>query len=36
MDTNYKHLDTLRILRYLQQHKEGTTVDALRKHSIPL
>ena len=33
MDTNYKHLDTLRILRYLQQHKEGTTVDAILQYS---
>ena len=33
MDTNYKHLDTQRILRYLQQHKEGTTVDAILQYS---
>ena len=30
---DYKHLDTQRILRYLQQHKEGTTVDAILQYS---
>ena len=30
---DYKHLDTLRILHYLQQHKEGTTVDAILQYS---
>ena len=30
---NYKYLDTQRILRYLQQHKEGTTVDAILQYS---
>ena len=33
MDTNYKHFDTQRILRYLQQHKEGATVDAILQYS---
>ena len=33
MDENYKYLDTLRILRYLQQHKEGATVDAILQYS---
>ena len=33
MDTNYKHLDAQRILHYLQQHKEGTTVDAILQYS---
>ena len=33
MNTNYKYLDTQRILRYLQQHKEGTTVDAILQYS---
>ena len=33
MDTNYKHFDTQRILRYLHQHKEGTTVDAILQNS---
>ena len=33
MDENYKHLDTLRILHYLQQHKEGATVDAILQYS---
>ena len=33
MDENYKYLDTQRILRYLQQHKEGTTVDAILQYS---
>lgn len=33
MNTNYKHLDTLRILHYLQQYKEGTTVDAIFQYS---
>ena len=33
MDTDYKHLDTQHILRYLQQHKEGTTVDAILQYS---
>ena len=33
MDTNYKHFDTQRILRYLHQHKEGTTVDAILQYS---
>ena len=30
---DYKHLDTLRILHYLQQDKEGTTVDAILQYS---
>ena len=30
---DYKYLDTQRILRYLQQHKEGTTVDAILQYS---
>ena len=30
---DYKHLDTQRILRYLQQHKEGSTVDAILQYS---
>ena len=30
---DYKHRDTLRILRYLQQHKEGISVDAILQHS---
>ena len=33
MDENYKHLDTQHILRYLQQRKEGTTVDAILQYS---
>ena len=33
MNTNYKYLDTQRILLYLQQHKEGTTVDAILQYS---
>ena len=33
MDTNYKHFDTQLILRYLQQHKEGATVDAILQYS---
>ena len=33
MDENYKYLDTQRILHYLQQHKEGTTVDAILQYS---
>lgn len=33
MDENYKYLDAQRILRYLQQHKEGTTVDAILQYS---
>lgn len=33
MDTDYKHRDTLLILRYLRQHKEGTSVDAILKCS---
>ena len=33
MDENYKYLDTQRILRYLQQHKEGATVDAIIQYS---
>ena len=33
MDENYKYLDAQRILRYLQQHKEGTTVDAILRYS---
>lgn len=33
MDENYKYLDTQRILRYLQQHKEGTTVDTILQYS---
>lgn len=33
MDKNYKYLDTQRILRYLQQHKEGATVDAILQYS---
>ena len=33
MDKNYKYLDTQRILRYLQQHKEGTTVNAILQYS---
>lgn len=30
---DYKYLDTQRILRYLQQHKEGTTVNAILQYS---
>ena len=30
---DYKHHDTLLILHYLQQHKEGTSVDAILQHS---
>ena len=30
---DYKYLDTQRILRYLQQHKEGATVDAILQYS---
>ena len=30
---DYKYFDTQRILRYLQQHKEGTTVDAILQYS---
>lgn len=33
MDENYKYFDTQRILRYLQQHKEGATVDAIIQYS---
>ena len=33
MDENYKYFDTQRILRYLQQHKEGATVDAILQYS---
>ena len=33
MDENYKYLDIQRILRYLQQHKEGTTVNAILQYS---
>ena len=33
IDKNYKYLDTQRILRYLQQHKEGATVDAILQYS---
>lgn len=33
MDTDYKHLDTLRILRYLRQHPEGTSVENIILHS---
>ena len=33
MDENYKYLDTQRILRYLQQHKEGATVDTILQYS---
>ena len=33
MDTDYKHLNTQRILRYLQQHLEGTTVENIILHS---
>ena len=33
MDENYKYLDTQRILHYLRQHKEGTTVDAILQYS---
>ena len=33
MDTDYKHLDTQRILRYLQQHPEGTSVENIILHS---
>ena len=29
----YKYLDTQRILHYLQQHKEGVTVDAILQYS---
>ena len=31
---DYKYLDTQRILRYLQQHKEGATVDAILQYSV--
>ena len=30
---DYKYFDTQRILRYLQQHKEGTTVNAILQYS---
>ena len=30
---DYKHLDTQRILHYLRQYKEGTTVDAILQYS---
>ena len=30
---DYKYLDTQRILRYLQQHKESATVDAILQYS---
>ena len=30
---DYKHLDTQRILRYLQQHPEGTSVENIILHS---
>lgn len=33
MDTNYKHLDTQRILHYLRQHPEGTSVENIILHS---
>lgn len=33
MNMDYKYLDTQRILRYLQQHKEGTTVNAILQYS---
>ena len=33
IDKNYKYLDAQRILRYLQQHKEGTTIDAILQYS---
>ena len=33
MNMDYKHLDTQRILRYLQQHKEGATVDTILQYS---
>ena len=33
MNMDYKYLDTQRILRYLQQHKEGTTVDTILQYS---
>ena len=33
MDENYKYLDTQRILRYLQQHPEGTSVENIILHS---
>ena len=33
MDENYKYLDIQRILHYLQQHKEGVTVDAILQYS---
>ena len=33
MNMDYKYLDTQRILRYLQQHKEGATVDAILQYS---
>lgn len=31
--TDYKHLDTQRILRYLRQHPEGTSVENIILHS---
>ena len=33
MTADYKRWDTFRILCYLQQHKEGTTVDAILQYS---
>ena len=33
MNMDYKYFDTQRILRYLQQHKEGATVDAILQYS---
>ena len=33
MNMDYKYLDAQRILRYLQQHKEGATVDAILQYS---
>ena len=33
MNMDYKHLDTQRILRYLQQYKEGATVDTILQYS---
>ena len=33
MDTDYKHRDTLLTLPYLQQHKDGTSINAILQHS---
>ena len=33
MAIDYKHRDTLLTLPYLQQHKDGTSIDAILQHS---